>query len=310
MTRIPIVFCFDQNLISQIQVTVASLLDNRKDAHYSVYCVCVGDAYKVEERLTDVMHRRDAESTLTIVRAENAYKDSYQRGSITAGTYLRLTLPETLVDLEKVIYTDIDVMFCDSLQQMWDIELGDNMLGAVKGAVNFEDQWELNSKRDYWSKLADMKGRYINAGVTIMNLEKMRENHIQSFWQNYSKEKFHYQDQDILNMTCRDSIVYLPPRYNVQAYMYGNEYERFVLYGIFTEKEVTDAQSNPAILHFAADKPWKRYDLYRNDIWWDYVNSQDDLKGLFDEEAAKRYHGPGIVKRGIRKIRRCLGTEI
>ena len=310
MEKIPIVFCFDQNLTSQIQVTIASLLDNRKDAHYNIYCICSGEAYKVEQKLREVIQRRDKESELIILRSDSIYQNSYQRGSITAGTYIRLTIPGILTELDKVIYTDVDVMFRDSLSSLWETDIGDSMLGAVRGAVNFDSQWKLNSKRDYWHLLSDMKGRYINAGVTVMNLKKMRKRDIESEWQKYSKERFHYQDQDILNITCKDSILYLHPRYNVQAYMDDKEYEQFVTYGIYSESEILEAQNNPVIYHFTADKPWKRYDLYRNDIWWDYVNSQEDLRDLFDEDVAKSYHGPGIVTRGIRKIKKILRIEI
>ena len=310
MEKIPIVFCFDDNLIRQVQVTVASLLDHRASAHYSIYCVCAGTAYRSESVLRAVIAKRDPDTELTVIRAGEAYKDSYQRGNITAGTYLRLTLPDVLKDIDRIIYTDVDVLFCDSLQDLWQIDLGGNMLGAVKGAVNFEYQWQLNSRRKYWVLLTGVKGRYINAGVTLMDLRMMRERGITGEWEKYSGEKFHYQDQDILNITCSDSITYVHPRYNVQAYMDAAEYEQFVTYGIYSEEEIVQAQKDPAIIHFTAYKPWKMYDGYRNDMWWKYVNSQADLKGLFDENAARKYHGPGIAERGIRKLRRCLNMDV
>ena len=66
------------------------------------------------------------------------------------------------------------------------------------------------------------------------------------------------------------------------------------------------------IIHYAGDKPWKRYDTNLGYLWWDYVKSQPDLKDLFDETAARRNHGPTLRERAVRKLKRMVkrSTEI
>lgn len=66
---------------------------------------------------------------------------------------------------------------------------------------------------------------------------------------------------------------------------------------------------HPAIIHYAGDKPWKRYDTNLGYLWWDYVNSQPDLQGLFDEKKARKYHGPTLFERAVRKIKKLISKE-
>lgn len=309
--QIKIAFCFDENLVNQILVTVASLLDFRQDkeVHYDIYCICTRTAAEVEARLREIIKARDKESALTMKVIENPYKDSYQVRGISAGTYLRLMLHRLLPEVDKIIYVDVDVLFQNDLAGIWSTLMDDFVLAAVKGAVNLSDKWEWNSDRPYWKHLEGMKGRYINAGVTMMNLAKIREQKLEEQWDIWAKEKLYYQDQDILNMTCQNVICYLPPKYNMLAYMNEQDYDRFVSEGILSKEECKEALEQPVIIHYAGDKPWKRYDTNLGNLWWEYVNSQPDLQGLFDEQKARSYHGPTFYEKAVRKLKKIISKE-
>lgn len=311
MDRIKVAFCFDENLTDQVLVTAASLLDRGRteQTHYDIYCICTKAAGIVRERLEAVLRARDRESALHLCCVDNPYGDSYEVRGISAGTYLRLMLHRFLPEVDKILYMDVDVLLCGSLLPLWRTDLSGSLLAAVKGAVNLSDKWEWNSARPYWKLLEGQKGSYINAGVTLLNLEEIRKQRMEERWNELAREKLYYQDQDILNITCRDRIVYLPPVYNRLAYMEDNDYNRFVEEGVFTAKECEEAMRSPVIIHYAGDKPWKRYDTNLGSLWWDYVNSQPDLRGLFDEAAARSYHGPALWERGLRKIKNMLGIE-
>lgn len=308
---INIVFCFDDKIAEQVQVTVASLLDYTltDGVHYHIYCICTEQATYVEEPLRRIVEARDRESTLTVQGVVNLYQDAYEVRGVSTGTYLRLMLHRLLPDVDKLIYADVDVLFRGSLLDIWQTDLEGYVLAAVQGAVNLPDQWELNSDRPYWKHLTGMKGRYINAGVTLMNLDEIRHRNLEGQWNKWAKEKLHYQDQDILNITCQGAIRYLSPEFNRLAYMTPRDYDAFVKEGIFTQQQCRDALEHPAIIHYAGDKPWKRYDVNMGYLWWDYVNSQADLQGLFDEEKARRNHGPTFLERAVRKIKKLIGKE-
>lgn len=311
MDYIKIAFCFDENLITQVQVTVASLLDsvNDEEVHYDIYCICTKAAYVVKEPLECIVASRDPESALYMHCVENPYEHSYEVRGISTGTYLRLMLHRLLPDVDKILYIDVDVLIRGSLLPVWQEDMTGYVLAGVKGAVNLSDKWEWNSDRSYWKLLEGQKGRYINAGVTLLNLAEIRKRGLEAEWNELAKEKLYYQDQDILNITCRDAILYLPPKYNRLAYMEEEDYNRFVEGKIFSEAECAEARMEPVVIHYAGDKPWKRYDTNLGSIWWDYVNSQTDLKDLFDEEKARKYHGPTLWERCMSKVWKLISRE-
>ncbi len=306
-----IAFCFDHNLTRQVQVTIASLLDHTRtgEEHYHIYCICTGEAAAVEPDLRRIIAARDADTVLTVKAVDNPYQDAYQVRGISTGTYLRLELHRLLPEVDRILYTDVDVLFRDSLVELWQTPLTDKYLAAVRGGANLSDQWERNSARPYWHHLEAVRGNYINAGVTLMNLALIRERNLEQQWREWMKEKLYYQDQDILNITCQGAIAYLPFRYNSLAYMTDEDYDRCIREGIYSARECEEGRSRPAIIHYAGDKPWKRYDTNRGELWWDYIKSQPDLTGLFDEAAARRYHGPTVWERAVRKMEWIFGRE-
>lgn len=310
MEMLRVVFCFDENLVTQVQTAAASLLDTRgREDHFEIHCVCTKAAGIVQMQLEQVIKGRDPASALVMHCMENPYENAYQVRDISAGTYLRLALPGLLPEADRILYMDADVLVRDSLSPLWETPMEGMALAAVKGAVNLSDKWEWNSGRPYWHLLSEMKGGYINAGVTLLNLTEVRKRGLSERWHELTGEKFYYQDQDILNITCQGAIAYLPPKYNRLAYLEDKDFEQFVTEGIYTREEEREALQSPAIIHYAGDKPWKRYDTNLGSLWWDYVNAQPDLKDLFDEEKARRYHGPTLAQRAVRKMKKMWNGE-
>lgn len=311
MEILRVVFCFDENLVTQVQVAAASLIDAcaPDDVHCEIHCVCTGSVGIVEDALSCVISKRDPASTLVMHCVENPYAGAYEVRGISAGAYLRLLLHHVLHDVDKVLYLDVDILVRESLLQIWRIDLGSNLLAAVKGPVNLSEKWEWNSDRPYWKLLAGARGGYINSGVLLLNLEEIRRRRLEVQWEKLAQQKLYYQDQDILNITCQGAITYLSPKYNRLTYLEERDYGQLVAEGIYAEKECKEALQSPAILHYAGDKPWKRYDTNLGAVWWDYVKAQPDLVGLFDEEKARRYHGPTLAQRAMRKIEKLFSRE-
>lgn len=308
---INVAFCFDRNLVNQVRVSVASLLDGRTDreVHYRICCVCTREAAAVKEELERIVRKRDAQSELHFKDIDNSYQNAYEVRGISSGAYLRLELPWLLPEFDRILYLDIDTLVRKDLQELWNTDLTGYLLAGVRAAVNITDKWEWNSDRPYWHMLSDMKGDYVNSGVLLMNLAEMRSRHLKQQWDELSTIRMYYQDQDILNISCKGSIRHLEARYNRFAYFPNEEYVQFVEEGLYTAEECRTAVQDPVIIHYAGDKPWKRYDGNLCSIWWDYVNSQEDLQGLFNEKKARSYHGPTIRERAVRKLRKWISKE-
>ena len=72
METLRVVFCFDENLVAQVQAAAASLLDARgPEDHFEIHCVCTEAAGTVQAPLERVIKTRDPHSSLITHCVEN-----------------------------------------------------------------------------------------------------------------------------------------------------------------------------------------------------------------------------------------------
>lgn len=296
---IEIAFCFDENMAGAACVAVASLLDHKEDSdiHYDISCVCSDEALKLRRKLESVVAQRDAESRIAFYREPEDFGGAFEIRDITASTYYRLMLHRILPQKERIIYADTDMLFLGSLREIWETGLGQNLLAGVKGANNFADTWEKCLERDYAPELAGLEKKYVNAGLILMNLEAIRRQRPDALWKEMSEKQYYYQDQDILNITCKGQILFLKPRYNVFAHLTDREYRRFVKEGIYGLEECREAYTDPAVIHYTGPKPWNNQGVWRGKAWWKYVESRQDLAELFDRSRVPNRKTTGLLGR-------------
>lgn len=294
---IDIAFCFDENMVLSACVAIASLLDSPKNeqVHYNIYCICTEQALVYNEQIESIVRKRDCESRVTFYQENDEFSDAYEVRGITRSTYLRLSLHRILSDKEKVIYADTDVLFMDELSGLWNVDMADDKIAGVKGANNFKDTWEECLKLGNSEELSGLRGKYINAGILLMNLRAIRDWNPDSIWKKMAKKNYHYQDQDILNITCKGEIKYLDMRYNVQAHLTDKELMRYAKEGIYSKEQCMEAVHHPAIIHYTGPKPWNNRGVNKGKIWWNYVRTQEDLRVLFDESKVPNRKTTGLM---------------
>ena len=294
--RMNIVFCFDENMMFPASVAVASLLDRkRKEEHFDIYCVCSGQAMQQTQYIRQLIETRDRESHLIVYEAPDSFDESYEVRGISRSTYFRLSVHRILGHLNKVIYSDVDVLFGGSLSDMWNTEMGDYLLAGVKGANNFPKTWEMLQRMGYAKELEGLCGKYINAGILLMNLEAIRDLNPDRVWLDMTRKQYHYQDQDILNITCKGRILFLPLQNNVAAHLTKKDFGLYAREGIYTGKEQEEAWERPRVLHYTGEKPWNNRGTHKASHWWRYVDSQTDLSCLFDKHKIKNRKSTGLI---------------
>ena len=294
---IEIAFCFDNNMAAAACVAIASLLDFNTDreTHYRISCICPEETFDYKPQIESIVLKRDNESRVNFYPAPKEFCGAYEVRGISVSTYLRLLLHRILPDKKKVIYADVDLLFQDTLKTVWDEEITDFFIAGVKGATNFSDTWRECMKLDYAKALEDLKGNYINAGLLLMNLDAIRRWNPDKCWVKMAGKNYYYQDQDILNITCKGKIKYLPMRFNVQAHLTNKEFMRFAEEGISSKDQCAEALTHPAVLHYTGPKPWNNRGVNRGKIWWDYVGSQEDLCCLFNKAKVPNRRTTGIL---------------
>jgi lipopolysaccharide biosynthesis glycosyltransferase len=139
----------------------------------------------------------------------------------TKYTLYRLLLPELLHTVDKILYLDADILVVGDLYPLYRTHV-EHVAGVEdSGAIEHREELGLT--------------KYINAGVTLMNLNNIREQAIDRKWMamvNYKKYRFN--DQDIINMTCK--VDYVKPIWNSSV--------------------STQLIEQPRVMHFAGVKPW------------------------------------------------------
>ena len=114
---------------------------------------------------------------------------------------------------------------------------------------------------------------YFQAGVLILNLDRMREIHTVSEWLEIaSQPDFIYNDQDILNMECEGKVAYLDYSWNVMHDCAGRVQGVFAFAPAQVYREYIQSRKAPKIVHYAGfDKPWKNPWCDFGPLYWQYA---------------------------------------
>lgn len=244
--KINIAFCCNGAGVNLATVSIISLIESAKGrCDYHIYCVIDDSVTKQQiQNLTRLV--KNSGSQMTFLDANHDF-DKSQRRRWPVAIFYRLMLPKLLPNVDKIIYADIDIIFCRDLIELSIIDMGQNMLAGVK----------------------DYSSGYINSGFLVMNLKQIRKEKIYDKWISLTqKNDYRNPDQDLLNITCKGKIIFLPVKYNFQS-MLGND-----IFKTNSEKALSDLRHNLVIMHYSNwMKPWHEEDKRPmfSDLWWQYA---------------------------------------
>lgn len=132
----------------------------------------------------------------------------------TLTIYFRLFIPSMFPQYDKGIYIDSDVVLTDDIAKLFDIDIGENYIGACND-LSIADIPPLVA---YTEKAVGVNAKeYINSGVLLMNLKKMRDDDLEGHFLALLN-KYHFDsiapDQDYLNAMCNGKIYYLEEKWD------------------------------------------------------------------------------------------------
>lgn len=180
---------------------------------------------------------------------------------------IKCDLADILSELDKVLLLDGDILVKKDLTELWNIDLGDNILAACSDMVGVVGD-----------KLHELVGTpdYFNAGVMLLNLDVMRKEDI---GQKVVETKlaapptWTLPEQDPYNVVCNGRWVKLPVKWNTSISLFKyfdysisaiNDYYG-THYGNYTELE-----DESCLMHFCVFKPWKNKLMHYADVWQKY----------------------------------------
>lgn len=179
----------------------------------------------------------------------NSWKMPPVGAHINYMTFARYFIPQ-FVKEDKVLYLDSDVIVTKPLDDLFNIDLGTNLVAAAKVVFGLEDRF--------------------NAGVLLINNKLWKEENVQGQCidiTNKEHDTLPEADQTVLNRICGRRYIVLDDTYNFQI-GYDRLAEQRKQYFIL----VKSVDPLPAIIHYLSeDKPWKLSSFSRlRDVWWKY----------------------------------------
>lgn len=270
MRKIPIVFAFDENLIHPASVCICSLLQNAKfDTYYDIYILHssgIDFANTILGQLSTIFNN----CSVTFRAVGNEFSNAFEIRGVTLTTYYRLLIPELIPEYDKILYSDVDVIFRDDLSAFYDTNIDGFYMAAVDNASALRPGVQKYVKE----KLGiDHRYGHFYAGNLLINSAKIREDNLTSRFRELAKQKFRQQDMDIINIACYGKIKPLSPAFcltNFLTEFIVKRKEEMLQY--FSEAEL-DYALQKGIVHYNGPKPWKGWCI-NYDIWWEaYRNS-------------------------------------
>lgn len=265
--KVPIVFSFDDNMCLPACVCLTSLLESAKSTtFYSIYILCndsLGDDSRI--RLSSITNHF-LNASVSFVECGNIFESAFTIRGINQLAYFRLKIPSLLPDYDKIIYSDVDVIFKEDLSDLYrNINLEHNLLAGVR--ASFTSKSELK----YLDKLGIKHYSYINSGFLVFNSSLLRKEQIEKKFVDEVKNKYYYQDQDIVNIVCNGRIKFLPLRYTFVQKNYLLSYDYDLLNCLYSQEEL-DTARKVGIVHYNGPKPWNCL-CPRYDMWWSVYRS-------------------------------------
>ena len=264
MYKVPIVFAFDDKLIMPACVCITSLLIHaHQDTFYEITVIHPDDDHFNKEQLKRVV-KNYSNCSLAFISIRSFFEGAYEVRGITKATYYRLLIPELLPQYDKVVYADVDIIFRMDLSELYGIDLGSAYLGGTYDIGMLLEK----EGRKHMAHLGLGVEKYIQAGLLLINSKKMREDNLSQAFLRLSTNNYKYQDQDIINITCHESHIRLPLKYNMTDYTFMYMRKKHDYFNGFEMEEIKEALT-AGNLHFNGHKPWVKYSL-NFDVWWEY----------------------------------------
>lgn len=288
---IHVAFSFDKNYYRQAVVAISSLLDYGKGQVYHIYClVCSDVTGREQQEIKRELLKKSPETTIEFIDTDLLFVGSHECRGISRATYARLMLHE-LLPIDKVIYSDVDVVFQTDLSEINDIDISPYHMATNRDVVLNTDARRADFEREFPYWVTDLPKEkigkdYRNAGFLIINLKKMRDSNLNDKILELSRRQYNFQDQDIINVLFlenREALLILSPSY---CYLPGRNYRRAMKEDIITSEQFNEL-AFPKIIHYAGKKPWDDKRVQGGEIWWNYVRKRTPYYSYFTKRLKK-----------------------
>ena len=267
---VPVFFGADQRFVPYLMTSVASLVEKTNARkRYEIHILHTDITAESQKMICGLAKENvyiefnDVSETINQISASLPIRDYY-----SPSTYFRFVIASHFPQYDKALYIDADTIINTDVSKLYDTNLGNNYVGAVPEAV----MSAIPDCGRYAEKVLGIaRARYFNAGMLVINSKAWREHDVLGqFLFLISYYNFVVaQDQDYLNVICKNKVHYLPRRWNME-----------------TIKSWKGIDANHiGIIHYAfSAKPWQDINCVYGQYFWRVASKMpvyDQIKAAF-----------------------------
>lgn len=196
-------------------------------------------------------------------RSSNRLRCDY----FTLTIYFRLFIPVMFPQYDKGIYIDSDVVLNTDIAKLFDTDIGENLIGAC----NDSSIVEIPELVAYVENAVGVPMKeYINSGVLLMNLDKLRRAGIEERFLSLLNT-YHFDsvapDQDYINAMCNGKIHYLDGAWDAMP------------------NENHEPLEHPCLIHYNLfAKPWCYDHVQYEDFFWAHARESGYYQAILDNK--------------------------
>lgn len=202
--------CTDDNYARHLGVLMTSIMENNPASNIRYWVISNGIS---ETNLSKLRSIATDKFRVEIVDFRNNIEflaSTIQKGAnISLASYIRLFVSELIPkEIERILYLDCDVICRGEIEDFFRIPMDGATILGVRDFVAAENGFRLGVDT------------YINAGVLMMDLNRWREQDVQSKIFSYlgdnigSYQKLRFHDQDAINAVLAGQIRYVDYKWN------------------------------------------------------------------------------------------------
>lgn len=266
--KIPIFFAVDDEYVPFLAVALQSLVENsKKENYYLIKILYTNITDENQEKIKKYESENINIEFVCLSYYINKVKDKlYTRDYYSKTTYFRLFIPDLYPQFDKVLYLDSDIVILSDIADLYNVDMGDNLLAAVPDDVI----QTIEVFREYAEKVVGVATykNYFNAGILLMNLDELRKfNFQEKFLYLLEKVKFSVaQDQDYLNRLCKGRVKLLE-----------NTWDRMPIGGDIINRDELH------LIHYnLAFKPWHFEDILYKEYFWKYAEKTEYIDKILE----------------------------
>lgn len=269
-----IIYAADDGFAEILGVSLCSLFENNQSvSSFNIKILDSGISKQNKNKIVSIFkkYKRKLPEYIKPIDIEEKIGFNLRTDRGSMAQYSRLYLADLYPSsVKKVLYLDCDTIVLSSIEEIWNINLGDNIIAALN------DAFSSLYRRNIGLRKTDIM---FNSGVMLIDLDKWRKAKIEDQLTSFILMKqgnIQQGDQGALNAVLSTKTKVFSPRFNMVSIFYDLSYKEIELYRrpvrFYSEKEIIDAKKDPVIIHFTSSiysyRPWFKESTHTEKKLW------------------------------------------